>query len=263
MCVDNLDQIFKAFKKGFKIAERYWTYSSLYLSSAKQSPSESVATLATRVKELVAQCEWPEREREGRHIDLYYHITEHFDVKQYIQNETVRESANLTWEKLVDKVNHQERVGKEYAKFRRENSGGGTPSYGNPALSAHTISRGYRKPQLRSQTLSGGKGGNSQQQCQRCGKCNSCKKAKPMTPASMDISPETTHSKPQPSATERTETDSSQEQNLVLLGDKRYMQNSVLSAKEGEKTVLKGEQIALKYHKGSTTGQWLMPRLTT
>ena len=32
---DNPNQIFKAFKKGFKIAETYWTYSSLYLSSAK------------------------------------------------------------------------------------------------------------------------------------------------------------------------------------------------------------------------------------
>ena len=34
-----------------------------------------------------------------------------------------------------------------------------------------------------------------------------------MTPASMDVTPETTHSESQPSATERTETDSSQEQN--------------------------------------------------
>ena len=62
--MDNLEQIFKAFKKGFEIAETYWSYRSLYLISAKQSPSESVAALATRVEDLVAQCEWPERERE-------------------------------------------------------------------------------------------------------------------------------------------------------------------------------------------------------
>ena len=47
------------------------------------------------------------------------------------------------------------------------------------------------------------------------------KKAKSMASASepLDITPETTHSKSQPSAPERTETDSSQEQNLVLSGE--------------------------------------------
>ena len=59
----------------------------------------------------------------------------------------------------------QECVGKEYAKFRRENGGGGTPSYGDPALAADAIPRGYNKPQLRSRTPSGGKGGKSQKQC--------------------------------------------------------------------------------------------------
>ena len=45
------------------------------------------------------------------------------------------------------------------------------------------------------------------------------KKARPTTSASMDITPGTTHSEPQPSATERTETDSLQEQNPVLSGE--------------------------------------------
>ena len=46
------------------------------------------------------------------------------------------------WEKLVEEAKHQERVGKEYAKFRRENGGGGTPSYGDPALATDAISDG-------------------------------------------------------------------------------------------------------------------------
>ena len=45
-----------------------------------------------------------------------------------------------------------------------------------------------------------------------------------------------------------------------------HMQNLVLSAREREnreqKIVLSGMQIALKYHEESTTGQWLMLRLT-
>ena len=88
-----------------------------------------------------------------------------FDVRRFIQIETSREGGNLTWEKLVEETKCQEHVGKEYAKFRRENGGGGTPSYGDPALAADAVSRGYKQPQLRSWTPSGGKGGKSQKQC--------------------------------------------------------------------------------------------------
>ena len=182
VCLDDLATIFKAFRKGFEIEETYWTYRSLYLSSAKQSPDETAAALATRVKDLMAQCKWPDREKEGRHINLYYHITEHFDVKRYIQNETAREGGNLTWEKLVEEAKHQECVGKEYARFQRENGGGGTPSYGDPDSAADAISRGYKKPQQRSWTPSGGKGGQPKQ-CDQCGKCNGCKGEKGTCPA--------------------------------------------------------------------------------
>ena len=95
-------------------------------------------------------------------------------MRRFIQIETSKEGGNLTWEKLVEEAKCQEHVSKEYAKFRRENGGGGTPSYGDPALAADTISRGYNKPQPRSQTPSRGKGGKSQKQCDRCGRCNGC-----------------------------------------------------------------------------------------
>ena len=90
------------------------------------------------------------------------------------QMTTSREGGNLTWEKLVEEAKCQERVSKEYAKFSRENGGGGTPSYGDPALAADAVSRGYNKPRQRSRTLSGGKGGKSQKQCDRCGRRNGC-----------------------------------------------------------------------------------------
>ena len=117
MHLDDPHSIIKAFKKGFELEETYWTYRSMYLSSVKQGESETAATLATRVKDLVNQCAWSDAEKEGRHIDLYYHITEHFDIKWYIQNETAREGGNLMWEKLVEEAKCQERVGKEYARF--------------------------------------------------------------------------------------------------------------------------------------------------
>ena len=95
-------------------------------------------------------------------------------MRRFVQNETSREGGNLTWDKLVEEAKCQECVGKEYAKFRRENSGSGTPSYRDPALATDTISRGYNKPQQRSWTPSGGKGGKSQKQCDRCRRCNGC-----------------------------------------------------------------------------------------
>ena len=103
-------------------------------------------------------------------------------MRRFVQIETSREGGNLTWEKLVEEAKRQERVGKEYAKFRRENGGGGTPSYGDPALAADAVSRGY-KPQLRSRTPSGGKGGKSQKQCDRCGRRNGCTGEKGTCPA--------------------------------------------------------------------------------
>ena len=162
---DDPQAIINAFRKGYELEETYWTYRSLYLSSEKQGWVETVATLTTRVEDLVSMCKWPANQKEQRCIDLYYHLSEVFDVRCFIQLETSREGGNLTWEKLVEEAKCQERVGKEYAKFRRENSGSGTPSYGDPALATDTVSRGYIKAQLRSWTPSGGKGGKSKKQC--------------------------------------------------------------------------------------------------
>ena len=175
-------EIINAFKKGYELEETYWMYQSLYLSSEKQGRGETAAALATRVEDLVNLCKWPAEQKKLRRIDLYYHLSEVFDVRCFIQIETSREGGNLTWEKLVEEAKRQEHVGKEYAKFRRENGGSGTPSYGDPALSADAISRGY-KPQPRSRTPSGGKGGKSQKQCDQCGRCNGCTGKKGTCPA--------------------------------------------------------------------------------
>ena len=175
--------IINAFKKGYELEETYWTHQSLYLSSEKQGWGETAAALATRVEDLVNLCKWPDEQKELRRIDLYYHLSEVFDVRHFVQIETSREGGNLTWEKLVEEAKHQERVGKEYAKFRRENGGGGTPSCRDPALAADAVSRGYNRPQPRSRTPSGGKGGKSQKQCDRCSRCNSCTGEKGTCPA--------------------------------------------------------------------------------
>ena len=175
--------IITAFKKGYELEETYWTYRSLYLSSEKQGRGELAAALTTRVEDLVSMCKWPDNQKEERHIGLFYHLSEVFDMRRFVQIETSREGGNLTWEKLVEEAKCQECVGKEYAKFRRENSGVGTPSYRDPALAIDAISRGYNKPQQRLRTLSGGKGGKSQKQCDQCGRRNGCTCEKGTCPA--------------------------------------------------------------------------------
>ena len=117
--------IIKVFKKGYELEETYWTYRSLYLSSKKQGRGETAAALTTRVEDLVSMCKWLDDQKEQRRIDLYYHLSEVFDVRRFVHIETSREGGNFTWEKLVEEAKHQEHVGKEYAKFRRENGGGG------------------------------------------------------------------------------------------------------------------------------------------
>ena len=106
--------IIKAFKKGYELEKTYWTYQSLYLSSEKQGRAETAAALATRVEDLVNLCKWPDEQKEQRHIDLYYHLSEVFDVRHFVQIETSRDGGNLTWEKLVEEAKRQEHVGKEY-----------------------------------------------------------------------------------------------------------------------------------------------------
>ena len=76
--------IIKAFKKGYELEETYWTYRSLYLSSEKQGRGETAVALATRVEDLVSMCKWPDDQKEQRRIDLYYHLSEVFDVSVVI-----------------------------------------------------------------------------------------------------------------------------------------------------------------------------------
>ena len=71
---------------------------------------------------------------------------------------------------------------------------------------------------------------NSQVQSQRAitapKKRSQTKKAKPVASASLDITPRTTHSEFQPSASKRTGPDSSQEQNSVISGETGQQANS-------------------------------------
>ena len=42
------------------------------------------------------------------YIDLNYHVTKYYEIKRYIQDETVKEEVTLIWDKVVQEAKHHE-----------------------------------------------------------------------------------------------------------------------------------------------------------
>ena len=90
-------------------------------------------------------------------IDLLYHATIYYEIRKFVQES---EPAALTYKMVIEKAKAHERNILEYkdhqASHGRANS---APSYNNPLLSAHALSK--RRPSGR---------GNNGQCCGKCGK---------------------------------------------------------------------------------------------
>ena len=85
-------------------------------------------------------------------INLLYHATIYYEIRKFVQES---EPATLTYEMVIEKAKAHERNILEY-KDHQANS---APSYNNPLLSAHVLSR--RQPSGH---------GNNGQCCGKCGK---------------------------------------------------------------------------------------------
>ena len=108
-------------------------------------------------------------------IDLLYHATIYYEIRTFVQES---EPAALTYELVIEKAKVHERNVLEYKDHQASHEGANSaPSYNNPLLSAHALSK--RRP-------SGC--GNNGQCCGKCGKsheqgncpaygktCNKCK----------------------------------------------------------------------------------------
>ena len=108
-------------------------------------------------------------------IDLLYHATIYYEIRKFVQ-ETDRNA--LTYEMVIEKAKAHERNVLEYKDHQASHGGANSaPSYNNPLLSAHALSK--RRPSGR---------GNNGQRCGKCGKshergncpaygksCNRCK----------------------------------------------------------------------------------------
>ena len=90
-------------------------------------------------------------------IDLLYHATIYYEIRKFVQES---EPAALTYEMVIEKAKAHERNVLEYKDHQASHRGANSvPSYNNPLLSAHALSK--RRPSGR---------GNNGQRCGKCGK---------------------------------------------------------------------------------------------
>ena len=150
------EQVWNAFEKSFEQSSSFWHFRDAYLADFRQEPLETTTDLDIRIKQTVKGCQWPKETEEICKIDLLYHATRYYEIRKFIQETQV---DTLTYEMVIEKAKAH---CLEYKDHQASHGGpDSAPSYNNPLLSAHTISR-RRKPSGRN--LNAGAG-------QRCGKC--------------------------------------------------------------------------------------------
>ena len=170
-----VDQVWDAFEKSFEQSTSFWHFRDTYLADFRQDESETMADLDLRIKQTVRGCQWKKASKEERMIDLLYHATIYYEIPKFVQES---EPAALTYKLVIEKAKAHERNVLEYKDHQASHGGANSaPSYNNPLLSAHALSK--RWPSGR---------GNNGQRRGKCGKshewgncptygktCNKCK----------------------------------------------------------------------------------------
>ena len=152
-----VEQVWQAFEKSFEQSTSFWHFRDTYLGDFRQDESETTADLDLRIKQTVKGCQWQKESEEERMIDLLYHTTIYYEIRKFVQ-ESDRNA--LTYEMVIEKAKAHECNVLEYKDHQASHGGANSaPSYNNPLLSAHALSK--RRPSGR---------GNNGQRCGKCGK---------------------------------------------------------------------------------------------
>ena len=152
-----VEQVWKAFEKSFEQSTSFWHFRDTYLGDFRQDESETMADLDLRIKQTVKGCQWQKESEEERMIDLLYHATIYYEIRKFVQES---DRNVLTYEMVIEKAKAHERNVLEYKDHQASHRGANSaPSYNNPLLSAHALSK--RRPSGR---------GNNGQRCGKCGK---------------------------------------------------------------------------------------------
>ena len=150
-----VDQVWDAFEKSFEQSTSFWHFRDTYLADFRQDKLETTADLDLHIKQTVRGCQWKKEHEEERMIDLLYHATIYYKIRKFVQES---EPAALTYEMVIEKAKAHEHNVLEYKDHQASHRGANSaPSYNNPLLSAHALSK----------RRSSGRSNNGQ----RCGKC--------------------------------------------------------------------------------------------
>ena len=157
-------QVWDAFEKSFEQSTSFWHFRDTYLADFRQDESETTADLDLRIKQTVKGCQWQKESKEERMIDLLYHATIYYEIRKFVQES---DPTALTYEMVIEKAKAHERNVLKYKDHQASHGGANSvPSYNNPLLSAHALSK--RRPSGR---------GNNGQCCGKCGKSHEWGKA--------------------------------------------------------------------------------------
>ena len=152
-----VDQVWDAFEKSFEQSTSFWHFRDAYLADFRQDESETTADLDLCIKQTVRGCQWKKATEEERMIDLLYHATIYYEIRKFVQES---EPSALMYEMVIEKAKAHDRNVLEYKDHQASHGGANSaPSYNNPLLSAHALSK--RRPCGR---------GNNGQCCGKCGK---------------------------------------------------------------------------------------------
>ena len=170
-----VQQVWDAFEKSFEQSTSFWHFRDTYLADFRQDESETMADLDLYIKQTVRGCQWKKDSEEERMIDLLYHATIYYEIHKFVQES---DPAALTYELVIKKAKAHERKVLEYKDHQASHGGANSaPSYNNPLLSAHALSK--RRPSGSSNGQRSGKCGKSHEwgNCPAYGKtCNKCQR---------------------------------------------------------------------------------------
>ena len=148
-----VDEVWNAFEKSFEQSTSFWHFRDAYLGDFRQDESETTADLDLHIKQTVRGCQW----KEERMIDLLYHATIYYKICKFIQES---KPDALTYEMVIEKAKAHEHNILEYKDHQASHRGANSvPSYNNPLLTAHALSKRWPSGH-----------GNNGQCCGKCGK---------------------------------------------------------------------------------------------
>ena len=78
-------EVWDAFEKSFEQSTSFWHFRDAYLADFRQDDSETMANLDLRIKQTVRGCQWQKESEEERMIDLLYHATIYYEIRNFVQ----------------------------------------------------------------------------------------------------------------------------------------------------------------------------------